>query len=34
MVIVYIGKLRKKLGDDPRKPRYIKNMWGKGYYVD
>ena len=30
---VVIGRLRGKLGDDPRKPRYIKTIWGEGYVL-
>lgn len=30
-IMVYIKRIREKLGDSPRKPTYIKNMWGKGY---
>lgn len=30
-VDVCIGKLRRKLGDDPRVPRRIKTIWGRGY---
>ena len=30
-VDVCIGKLRRKLGDDPREPRRIKTVWGRGY---
>lgn len=28
---ICILRLRKKLGDDPRNPRYIINKWGEGY---
>lgn len=30
-VDVLISRLRQKLGDDPRKPRYLKTVWGTGY---
>jgi two-component system response regulator ParR len=30
-VDVCVSKLRKKLNDDPRQPRRIKTVWGKGY---
>jgi two-component system phosphate regulon response regulator OmpR len=30
-VDVLISRLRQKLGDDPRKPCYIKTIWGSGY---
>jgi two-component system response regulator ParR len=32
-VDVCIGKLRRKLKDDPRRPRRIKTVWGKGYLL-
>jgi DNA-binding response OmpR family regulator len=28
---VMVSRLRQKLGDDPRKPKYLKTVWGKGY---
>lgn len=30
-VDVLLSRLRQKLGDDPKKPSYIKTIWGKGY---
>lgn len=33
-IMVHIKNIRKKIGDDSRKPTYIKTAWGKGYYVD
>lgn len=33
-IMVHIKNLRKKIGDNPRNPQYIKTAWGKGYYVD
>lgn len=33
-VMVHIRNLRKKLETDPQNPRYIKNVWGKGYRVE
>jgi DNA-binding response OmpR family regulator len=30
-VDVVVGRLRHKLGDDPRNPRFIKTVWGTGY---
>ena len=30
-IMVHIRKLRTKIEDDPQKPSYIKNIWGKGY---
>jgi len=28
---VLVSRLRQKLGDDPKNPRYIKTIWGAGY---
>lgn len=33
-VTVHIYNLRKKIEDNPKAPRYIKNLWGKGYCFD
>ncbi len=33
-VTVHIYNLRKKLEDDPSDPRFLKNVWGKGYCFD
>ncbi len=30
-VMVHIRKLRVKIEDDPKNPKYIKTIWGKGY---
>ena len=30
-VDVLVSRLRHKLGDDPRAPRFIRTVWGKGY---
>jgi DNA-binding response OmpR family regulator len=30
-VDVLISRLRQKLGDDPKNPRFIKTIWGSGY---
>lgn len=28
---VFVRRLRRKIGDDPERPRYIQNEWGAGY---
>ncbi|MEA4902625.1 response regulator transcription factor [Desulfitobacterium sp.] len=33
-VMVHIRNIREKIEDNPRKPRYIKNVWGVGYKLD
>jgi DNA-binding response OmpR family regulator len=33
-VMVHIRKLRDKLGDDARKPKYIHTVWGVGYKIE
>ena len=33
-VMVHIRKLRVKMEPDPKNPRYIKTVWGKGYKFD
>lgn len=33
-VMVHIRNLRKKLEKDPKNPKYIVNVWGKGYRVE
>ena len=33
-VMVHIRKLREKLGDDARKSKYIKTVWGVGYKIE
>ncbi|MBX7393590.1 response regulator transcription factor [Clostridium chauvoei] len=33
-VMVHIRKVREKIEEDPRKPRYIKTVWGVGYKID
>jgi len=33
-VMVHIRKLRKKLGDDARTPKYIHTVWGVGYKIE
>ncbi len=33
-VMVHIRNLRRKLEEDPRNPKLVKNIWGKGYRID
>ncbi|MDV4151875.1 response regulator transcription factor [Clostridium sp. AL.422] len=33
-VMVHIRKVREKIEQDPRKPKYIKTVWGVGYKID
>lgn len=33
-IMVHIRNLRKKLGDDPREPRFIRTVWGRGYRIE
>ena len=33
-VMAHIGRLREKLGEPPRKPRFIKTVWGVGYQIE
>ena len=33
-VMVHIRKIREKIEKDPRKPKYIKTIWGVGYKVE
>ena len=33
-VMTHIARLREKLGDIPRKPRFIKTVWGVGYTIE
>lgn len=33
-VMVHIRKVREKIEDDPRNPKYIKTIWGVGYKID
>lgn len=33
-VMVHIRKLREKIEEDPRKPKYVKTVWGVGYKVE
>ncbi|MBQ9624658.1 MAG: VanR-ABDEGLN family response regulator transcription factor [Clostridia bacterium] len=33
-VMVHIRRLREKMGEDKKKPKYIKTVWGVGYKID
>lgn len=33
-VMAHIARLRDKLGDEPRKPKFIKTVWGVGYKIE
>ena len=33
-IMVHIRKLRVKIEEDPKNPKYIKTIWGKGYKFD
>lgn len=33
-VMVHIRKIREKIEDDPRKPKFIKTVWGVGYKIE
>ena len=33
-VMAHIARLREKLGEKPRKPKYIKTVWGVGYIIE
>ena len=33
-VMVHIRKIRSKIEEDPRKPRFIKTVWGVGYKIE
>lgn len=33
-VMAHIARLREKLNDEPRKPKFIKTVWGVGYKVE
>ena len=32
-VMSHIARLREKLGDDSRRPKFIKTVWGVGYTI-
>ena len=33
-VMVHIRRLREKMNEDSRKPKFIKTVWGVGYQID
>lgn len=33
-VMAHVARLREKLGEPPRRPRYVKTVWGVGYTVE
>lgn len=33
-VMVHIGRLREKMHEPPRKPRFVKTVWGVGYEIE
>lgn len=33
-VMAHIARLREKLGEQPRKPKFIKTIWGVGYLIE
>ena len=33
-VMVHIRKIREKIEENPRKPRYVKTAWGVGYKIE
>lgn len=33
-IMAHIARLREKMGEQPRKPKYIKTVWGVGYTVE
>lgn len=33
-VMAHIARLREKMGEKPRKPKFIKTVWGVGYKID
>lgn len=33
-VMAHIGRLREKMKDSGRKPKYIKTVWGVGYQIE
>lgn len=33
-IMVHIRRIRKKLGEDTKKPKFIKTVWGVGYKIE
>lgn len=33
-VMAHIGRIREKMNDSGRKPKYIKTVWGVGYQIE
>lgn len=33
-VMAHVARLREKLGDEPRRPKFIKTVWGVGYKIE
>lgn len=33
-VMTHIGRLREKLHEPPRRPKFIKTVWGVGYEIE
>lgn len=33
-IMAHIARLREKMGEQPRKPKFIKTVWGVGYKID
>ena len=33
-VMAHIARIREKLNEPPRKPKFIKTVWGVGYKID
>ena len=33
-VMAHIARLREKLGDEPRHPKFVKTVWGVGYKIE
>ncbi len=33
-VMVHIARLRNKIEEDPKEPKFIQNVWGVGYKIE